>query len=57
MLQLPVFTGFGGVALALVLSVLLVAFGTYVGVLMALQTFFGGSTWTERTRDDPDGRS
>ena len=57
MLQMPIVPGLGGVVLALGISVLLVAFGTYVGALMALQTFFGGSTWAERARNDPDGPS
>ena len=56
-LQMPLLPGLGGLVLALGLSVLLVAFGTYVGVLMALQSFFGGSTWAERSRGDPDGRA
>ena len=46
-LQLVGLGGFGGLVFALVLSVLLAAFGTYVGVLMALQSFFGVSTWAE----------
>jgi hypothetical protein len=39
--------GFGGLALALVVPIVLVALGTYVGVLMALQSFFDASSWQE----------
>jgi hypothetical protein len=46
-LQLVGLDGFGILAFSLVLSVLLVAFGTYVGVLVALQSFFGVSKWAE----------
>lgn len=38
--------------LAFVLSVLVVAAGTYVGVLMALQTFFDASSWEAATSTD-----
>jgi hypothetical protein len=47
LLQSLVFEGFAGIVLAFVVSVLTVAFGTYVGVLMALQSFFGVSDWDE----------
>lgn len=38
---------FGELILGLVVSFAVVAFGTYVGVLMALQSFFGESSWAE----------
>lgn len=44
--------GFEGLVIALVVSILVVAFGTFVGVSMALQSFFGASSWTEATRGD-----
>ena len=53
---LQVVTGFGGIAIALVLSVLIVAFGTYVGVLMALQSFFGADAWDEVGRTGREGQ-
>jgi len=37
------------IVLGLVVSVLTVAFGTYVGVLVALQSFFGESSWQDVT--------
>jgi hypothetical protein len=37
----------GSVVLALVVPVLIITFGTYVGVLMALQSFFGESSWQD----------
>jgi hypothetical protein len=47
--------GFGGVVLALLIPTAVVAFGTYVGVLTALQSFFGESTWRDVRDDDrPD---
>jgi hypothetical protein len=45
--------GIGSLVLALVIPVAVVAFGTYVGVLMALQSFFGASSWAEAVGDDP----
>ena len=51
--MLQIVSGFGGLAIAFLLSVLVVAFGTYVGVLMALQSFFGASRWADL---DPDER-
>ena len=39
--------GIGRLVLVLVVPVLVVAFGSYVGVLMALQSFFGASSWQE----------
>ena len=44
----------GGLVLSVVVPVLIVAFGSYVGVLMALQSFFEGSSWQEATRTDGD---
>ena len=35
----------GDVVLLLVVPLVVVALGTYVGVLMALQSFFGESSW------------
>jgi hypothetical protein len=46
--------GLGSVVIALVIPVLVVAFGTYVGVLVALQSFFEASSWDEATADDED---
>jgi len=46
-LQALALEGFGGIALAFIVSVITVAFGTYVGVLMALQSFFDVSKWDE----------
>jgi hypothetical protein len=37
----------GSLVLALVVPLVVVAFGTYVGVLMALQSFFGESSWQD----------
>ncbi|QLG49418.1 hypothetical protein [Natrinema halophilum] len=37
----------GGLVLSLIVPFLVVAGGTYVGVLMALQSFFGESSWQE----------
>jgi cytochrome b len=37
----------GSLVLALVIPLLVVVFGTYVGVLMALQSFFGESSWQD----------
>ncbi|WP_254830222.1 hypothetical protein [Haloglomus salinum] len=39
--------GVGGLVIALVVPFLLVAFGSYVGVLMALQSFFGAESFAE----------
>jgi hypothetical protein len=38
--------GLGELVLALLVPLLVVAFGSYVGVLMALQTFFEADSWT-----------
>ena len=43
----------GDVVLLLVVPLVVVAFGTYVGVLMALQSFFGESSWQEATASGP----
>ena len=40
----------GGLVLAIIVPVVIVAFGTYVGVLMALQSFFDASSWQEATQ-------
>ena len=37
----------GSLVLALVVPLVVVALGTYVGVLMALQSFFGESSWQD----------
>ncbi|MFA9417667.1 hypothetical protein [Natrinema sp. HArc-T2] len=42
----------GGLVLTIVVTVIIIAFGTYVGVLMALQSFFDASAWQEATRPD-----
>ena len=39
--------GLGSLVIALVVPVLVVAFGTYVGVLMALQEFTGAESWDD----------
>jgi Flp pilus assembly pilin Flp len=38
--------------LAVVVSVVVIAVGTYLGVLVALQSFFGQSTWEEVTSSE-----
>lgn len=38
---------FGSLVLALIVPFLVVAFGTYVGVLMALQSYFGPGKWDD----------
>lgn len=48
--------GLGGLILVLVVPVLVVAFGSYVGVLVALQSFFGASSW-QAVREDEDGEA
>ncbi|WP_336037716.1 hypothetical protein [Halobacterium yunchengense] len=45
-------SGAGELVLALVVPVVLVAVGTYVGVLLALQSFFDASSWEEATTGD-----
>ncbi|MDS0476568.1 hypothetical protein [Natrinema sp. 1APR25-10V2] len=42
----------GGLVLSIVVPLLVVAGGTYLGVLMALQTFFDASSWREATSSD-----
>lgn len=46
--------GLGNLVIALVVPVLIVAFGTYVGVLMALQSFFDAPSWREATEPDKE---
>jgi hypothetical protein len=46
-LQMFGINSLGSLVLALVVQLLIVAFGTYVGVLMALQSFFGESSWQD----------
>ncbi|MCU4716750.1 hypothetical protein [Halapricum hydrolyticum] len=48
-LQLYGINPLGELILAVVVSIVLVAIGTYVGVLMALQSFFGESSWEDVT--------
>jgi len=40
----------GGLVLAVLVPLVVIAFGTYVGVLMALQSFFDASSWQEATQ-------
>jgi len=40
--------------LVFAVSVLTVAFGTYIGVFMALQSFFGESSWQEVPTSETD---
>ncbi|WP_159898765.1 hypothetical protein [Salinirussus salinus] len=44
----------GGLVIALVVPVVAIAFGTYVGVLMALQSFFGESSWQDVSTSDAE---
>lgn len=44
--------GLGGLALAIIVPTLVVIFGTYVGVLGALQSFFDASSWEEATKEE-----
>ena len=46
--------GLGELVLAVVVPLLVVALGSYVGVLMALQSFFEASSWEEATGEDAD---
>ena len=48
--------GWEGVLIGLVVSVLVVAFGTYLGVSFALQSFFDSPSWDEATRDQSADR-
>ncbi|WP_049911633.1 hypothetical protein [Natrinema limicola] len=50
LLQLLGANPLGGLVLAIIVPVVVVAFGTYVGVLMALQSFFDASSWQEAMR-------
>lgn len=57
-LQVQALGGIGGLVIAFVVSVGIVAMGTYVGVLTALQSFFGSASWEEvRTGDGSPGES
>lgn len=47
--------GVGGLVLVLVVPFLLVAFGSYVGVLMALQSFFGAESFAESVESVENG--
>ncbi|WP_440991754.1 hypothetical protein [Haloarchaeobius baliensis] len=47
MIQVLGGSGLAALVIALVVPIVLVAFGTYVGVLMALQEFFGAESWDE----------
>lgn len=49
LLQLGGGNPLGGLIVMLLVSVSVVAFGTYVGVLMALQSFFEESSWQDVT--------
>ncbi|WP_336035938.1 hypothetical protein [Halobacterium yunchengense] len=44
----------GSLVLALVVPLVLVVLGTYLGVLGALQTFFGESSWQDVATDDEE---
>ncbi|WP_416840831.1 hypothetical protein [Haloferax sp. DFSO52] len=44
----------GSVILALVVPLVIVVLGTYVGALMALQSFFGESSWQEVTTGEEE---
>jgi hypothetical protein len=46
--------GLGSLVIALVVPVLVVAFGTYVGSPVALQSFFETSSWHEARGLDED---
>jgi len=41
----------GSLVLALVVPTVMIAFGSYVGVLMALQSFFDAQSWQEAVAD------
>jgi hypothetical protein len=43
----------GELVVLLVVPLLVVIFGTYAGVLMALQTFFDESSWQDVSRSEP----
>lgn len=46
-LQMFGINSLGGLVIAIVVPIVIVAFGTYVGVLMALQSFFRESSWQD----------
>ena len=46
----------GELVLQVLVPVLVVAFGTYIGVLVALQSFFGEESWDAVRADDDDRR-
>jgi len=46
--------GIGRLVILLVVPVLVVAAGSYVGVLVALQSFFGASSWEEVVDSESD---
>lgn len=50
---LQIVAGFGWLVLAFFLSAAVVALGTYVGVLVALQSSFGASSWAAVERAEP----
>ena len=47
LLQMLGTNSLGSLVLALFVPLLIVVFGTYIGVLMALQSFFGESSWQD----------
>lgn len=51
MIQVLADSGLGGLFIVLVVPTLLVALGTYVGVLMALQEFFGAESWADAVEE------
>ncbi|MCU4801178.1 hypothetical protein OB920_12425 [Halobacteria archaeon HArc-gm2] len=53
-LQLAGMNPLGSLVLAIVVPVLIIAFGTYVGVLVALQSFFGESSWQDVSNANED---
>jgi len=50
LLQLLGANPIGGRVLAIIVPVVVVAFGTYFAVLMELQSFFDASSWQEAMR-------
>ena len=54
LLPLQIVSGLGGIALGFVLSMLVIALGTYIGVSMALQSFFDAPSWDEVGPDSED---
>ncbi|SDN22222.1 hypothetical protein SAMN05192554_12121 [Haloarchaeobius iranensis] len=47
MIQVLARSSLAWLVIGFVVPVVLVAFGTYVGVLMALQEFFGAESWED----------